>query len=545
MTPSPQRGIAQTLEVLRETPNEAAVGLLLSGLDASQAEIQDGALQALLSRRATTGQRELLRRWKQLPSRWKKSIADQPRRIASAVRDAILSTDERLCEQACDALLWIREYDLIPALLTSAEEPSNPNSKLTAQTLLKLTNRLHEELFDEQTTPSCRDPQRSQTLACSCLETAIDRYDAHFHREILESFLLVADTENATLRNVLRSPRHKSYLTLLDMLMKGQHSGITRLILGFLDKRQAPATILNVISHRSDPEFIRHLLKRVGEQPTETVRGNLKRIDSIRWLRDDLRILNHLDPQLQANALAMVIASNMPRLEAYQIVAHVLNQGRGRGRQVAAAALAEFGGVEANQLALKHLSDEDPVVRASLVGQLRERSIPGAISKVIQCLDDPDEAVRAAAQESLAEFTFDRYLSSFDMLDDEIRQSTGRLVMKVDAEAIDKLSQELRSSTRTRRLRALEVATAMNAVHEIEPLIISFLAEEDHFMRAESARALGMCDTALARRALREALMDRSIAVQEAAEHALQKLGPLPSESSQVKPATFSSGGVQ
>ena len=38
-------------------------------------------------------------------------------------------------------------------------------------------------------------------------------------------------------------------------------------------------------------------------------------------------------------------------------------------------------------------------------------------------VDSPHAVVRKAARESLAEFSFRRYLAAFDMLDEEVRQA--------------------------------------------------------------------------------------------------------------------------
>jgi HEAT repeat protein len=59
------------------------------------------------------------------------------------------------------------------------------------------------------------------------------------------------------------------------------------------------------------------------------------------------------------------------------------------------------------------------------------------------------------------------------------------------------------------------------AVAELEEDIIAHLADEDHFVRAEAAHALGSIDSPRARQALQAAQRDRSVAVQEAAEQAL------------------------
>mgnify|MGYP001012298143 CR=1 FL=1 len=140
----------------------------------------------------------------------------------------------------------------------------------------------------------------------------------------------------------------------------------------------------------------------------------------------------------------------------------MLTSGRTAARRVAAAALADFGGAEANQLAVQGVQDPDPQVQASMVVQLRDRGIPGAISQLIHLLDSRHAVVREAAQSCLTEFNFGRYITAFDLMDEKIRSSTGMLVMRIDPHATGALADELKSRTRTRRLRGLEAAVAMD-----------------------------------------------------------------------------------
>jgi HEAT repeat protein len=246
-------------------------------------------------------------------------------------------------------------------------------------------------------------------------------------------------------------------------------------------------------------------------------------MDSVAWLARDLHVLDALTADEQHAAVQLAIGSGMNRLAVFEVLKRILTQGQPVGRRAAAAALADCGGAEANQLVLQGLEDPDPQVQAHLIAQLRRRGIPGAIRHVIGALESPHEVVRQAAQASLGEFNMERYLSAFDVMDDATRQHTGRLVLQVDPEAIARLASELKSPTRTRRLRALEAAEAMRAANQVEALVIGLLSDEDQFVRAAAARALAAGNSPLAQRALWEATADSSSAVRDAAELALQQ----------------------
>ena len=352
----------------------------------------------------------------------------------------------------------------------------------------------------------------------------MDRFEQHRRREVVEAFLMLTNHENVMLKRIVCEPRHPAYLAVTEILGNSSRIAIMRLILNLLQSRFAPSIALQVVAHRSDLPFIRQLLQRLANGASNGLVCSLRRVDSIVWLQGDLELLDALSEREQETVVQVVMASDINRLEAFRVIKHLMETGRPAGRRSAAAALAEFGGAEANRLALDGLHDPDPHVQANVVMQLRERGIPGAISRLIQLLDSRQEVVAKAAQMCLSEFNFNRYISVFDMMEDDIRRSTGLLVMRIDATAVDQLAEELKARTRTRRLRGLEMAMAMDAVHHLEPLIIALLKDDDHFVRAEAARTLAYCGSVVAQQALRESLLDRSVVVREAAEQSLRKL---------------------
>jgi len=311
---------------------------------------------------------------------------------------------------------------------------------------------------------------------------------------------------------------------VVDILAHSERPGVMRLLLSYLDDPHAPPSVLTTLARRSDATFLKHLMKRIGCEPSAAAKTNLKRMDAIQWVRDDLTILDELDDAGQHGAVQMAMASGMSRLEVFGVIQHLSGHGKPGGRRAATDALAQFKGAQANELALGALADEDPTVQANVVVQLRQRGIPGAMTRLIDLVDSPHEEVRRAARECLTEFSFQRFLSAFDMLDDDVRCSTGLLVKKIDPTALSQLTQELRSRAGSRRRRGVAIAQAIDVVDELEETLIELLSDEDHLVRADAATALGQCNTRQVAQALREALLDRSVTVQEAAQRSLMSL---------------------
>jgi HEAT repeat protein len=520
---SAKTGLAKTFQVLSKTPNEAAVAILVAALDSPDPVIQEGALWALLDRRSPGGQREILKRLHRDAQRWRPIIDQRQGSLTHALRDAVLGTDVQLCQNACQAIIWFKEYDLLPALIVAAEDRLHSNVDVAARTIVELAELLSAAMSSLSTTDR-RDLQMIRRRVSGLLDVSVSRYMKHTRREIITAFLLLSQRDNVVLKQILQDPHHPAYLPLIDDLFHDPHSGIVRLLLGFLDDPRAPSCAISALMRRNDLKFIRSLLRKIGFTPSAAATVNLKRVDSIGWLGHDDKLIDQLNDAEQHSLVQLILTSSMKRLEAFKTIDYLVRYGKPGGRLAAAAALAQFGGAEANALALVALESGDPTMQAAVVPQLRQRGIPGALSRLVEQLDSPHEVVRQAARKALAEFSVERFLAAYDLLDDDVRRTTGALVRKIDPGALNTLAEELKSPSRTRRLRALGVASAAEVIVELEPRVLKLLTDNDHVVRTEAARVLVACDTPASRRALREALLDRSVTVQEAAECSLRQL---------------------
>ncbi len=261
-------GLSTTFQLLAKTPNEAAVGVLLPALDSPHRRVREEALRTLLKRRSSTGHRAVLRRLHDLDTRDKEIIRENTGRMTVTLRNAVLSTDRQTCSNACQAILWFHEYDLIAALITAAEDASKPNATLAAQTILKLAELLYRETSRPKQRKG-RDPRRTRSRVITSLELSVGRFAQHKRKEFLKAFLILATRENAALKRVLCDPYHPVYLAAVDVLKQSERSGINRLLLSFLEDAKAQAAAMGVLARRTDRRFLRHLLRKIGYEPSE------------------------------------------------------------------------------------------------------------------------------------------------------------------------------------------------------------------------------------------------------------------------------------
>jgi len=518
-------GLSTTFQILAQTPNEAAVRVLVPLLDSTDSRIRAEAVRTLLLRRSNAGRMEILRRLDNLDEACREVVRARPGRLGGAIRDALLGDDQQLCQQAAKAAVWFREYDLVPALLNLVEGGEPAQVQLACSTILDLCEALGEALAGQGDPADRRDPRLICNHILPTLEDSVRHFTRHNRKEVVEAFLLLAQQNNITLKSILQDHHSKTRRALVDVLTHSQRRGVMRLLWGYLEDPHALPVVLSVIANRKDLPFLRLIFHKLGREPSEVARQNLRRIKSLSWISEGMRLLDELDETSQYGAVRMVMRAGIPRAQAFAAVAYLLQFGRPAARREAARTLAAFHGKEANALALKALEDVDPQVQANVIPHLRQRDIPGILTRLVACLDSRHAVVRQAARTALSEFRFDRYLSAFDTMDDEVRRTTGLLVRKVDPHAVRLLEEEMHNAIRARRARALKIARAMGVVELVEESIIRLLHDEDHLVRVEAAYSLGHSSTPQSRRALEEALHDRSPAVQEAAAQALEQHG--------------------
>ncbi|MDX1962493.1 MAG: HEAT repeat domain-containing protein [Pirellulales bacterium] len=524
-------GLDNTWKILGDTANEAADEVLVAALDAESPQIRAGAFQALLRRPISRRHVLIMERWHTFDDTWRGMLCEHGERLEAIIRPAILSTSPDLCENGCQAVLWLRNFDLLPALLNAAIDTGNPQQDRAGKTLLQLVELFYEDLAGAREHQTRRDPQRLRDQWVGLFEQALGRFSIHRSLPVLESFLILTHRDNPTLKQILNDPLQSAFSPSLEILTHNTRGGILRLLLSFLDDPHAPSAALAALAHRGDAKFIEYLLRKIGYEPSAGVAANLRRIDSIPWLQGDLQWISRLDEAQQQAVATLALRANIKRASALRVLEFVLLHGQPAARRAAARQLSEFQGTEANKLLLRGLSDPDPQVRAHLLKQLRPRGLPGAISLLLKALQSPAAVEREAARECLREFSFKRLVAVFDTLDEQSRQNTARIVAQVDPHTSAGLRDEFRSLSRSRRLKAVAITQLLNLAEEQEAELTRLLRDEDHLVRAAAVRALALCDTESARDALEAALTDRSSVVQEAAASSLQDLNfsaPLP-----------------
>ena len=195
--------LAITFNLLANADNEAASAALIAALNASQRDIRDLALTAVLDRGTPAAELILLRRWPSLSDRWKQQIADRPGWLSNAIRAAIVNRDPQLFAAACSAATFTRDYEAFPFLVavattrTTVPRPSHDNDARRWRVLVEGCRTRDYRIR--------RDPRLVRP--CGCQPGKPPDYRPTARPGTAEAYLLLANRDCALKRILVIAPR--------------------------------------------------------------------------------------------------------------------------------------------------------------------------------------------------------------------------------------------------------------------------------------------------------------------------------------------------
>jgi hypothetical protein len=394
-----------------------------------------------------------------------------------------------------------------------------------ADAIKQLADVLYEELANrpaEAKFPG-RDPAFARRNVLVSLERALANFGSHGRRVLLEAFLLLAPHDDPSLARMLRDPRHPCHANLCELLSASPAAGLIEQLVELLRDTDAPEAVLEAIARRADLPFVAALLRHMKHPVSLRALHNMKRLCSVAWLESERELLLEVDGRGQGIAVELAMASRISADSLFALLSLLLRDGLAEGRQASCAALARFNTHDADQLIRKALDDPDASVQAAALRQLRQRGFPDALQLLVECLDASAVEVRDTARASLAEFNYTRYRGMFDLLDEAAARSTGRLVRKVDDAALQGLLEDLTAPSVAGRLRAIEMAVAMESADDVSDQLIALAGSDNLELRQAAIAAVGSCTGPRVAEALKLAAQDSHPIVREAAERSLQQ----------------------
>lgn len=510
-------GLETTFDLLRSDQSDAAQAVWLAALVSERRTVREHALRATFVGSPVPVQRAVIRAWKQIDDDDRRRLGESIDRFLPGLRQSLAKGEANERNAAIGMALSLRIHALVPDLVQLMLSGDDELRESAARVTLRLVQSLDREAVDA-------DGRPIRHRAIASLEQALRRYLDHRRPEIIAAFALLADADSATLLALLEAPNDLGLAAAAKELLRSDHEALPdRLVADFLVAKDLPESIVRLWASRSDRRFLETFLSRVASIDAANAKRNLGRLRHLEWLDERLTSLPELSVDAQLGLVALVETAKLGAEANVRILEALIRTGHVEVRGLAVRRLAPYRTDEVNQFVLALADCDATDLRAEALRQLRERNLPGAMSRLRAALDDPAIEVREAAAEVFEDYTVDWFLNGFDSMDPSARRSNGEIVRRVDRQAAERLRTELEQGDRNRRLRAMSAAPLLDVMTEIQDLVVAQMREKDQFLRIEAIEVLAGCPTGEAREALNAALTDPMVSVREAAAAALER----------------------
>lgn len=523
--PSMSDPLTKTFDLLAKTSNVHAPDLLIAALDVGSSHVQSLSLGALIRSGSSRGLTEVIRRLEALPLPLREVLRREPKRLEHCLRQCLLHGDERLQRNSLTLVLECDAYAHLPVLLSQLEAPQCPVHDLIAQTLASLVERIYERCRGSQSDPgSLRYAETRQvalgTLCESCMRFAFVTH----HAEIVEYTLALGHADNPMMRRVVVESPEACRKLIAKVMLESTHPGVMQLVCDYLSKSFPPVMAIEAFCSRSDPQFIQHLLRWFPSKLLPAQQKMLRQIHEIAWLDPEHHLMASVPDGLHAALARLIQALGLPPGHKEALRTWLVRHGSRAGRDAASSVFNQMNKETVQEIVFNGLDSEDADIQAWATTQLRAQGIPNALQMLVQRLDSGFEEVRFAARQELSGFDLDRLLHLYPHLDPDVCARAGRLLLKVDPEAVAKLRRELASPIRRKRIRAARAIEAMQMQQHVWNDLVLMLHDDDSLVRRTALEILATVPTAETVEAILELLEDPSPRVAETAAAALMKI---------------------
>ena len=527
------RGVDLTFQVLTQSKNQAAVGLLESAFLSTSERVRKLAGDTLVSRRSGKGLETIIRYFDPTDPDKVGLVNNNREKLIPGLHGAIVDKDTDLARKAFRLAYSQNFYEVLPTLAAYCLGPGSQEVGGSSRNgdFLRFLDKFTAAL--EKNDPTEHHILYNTVLPefCKILVQKIKNYRYTRHELTLTVYLRLYPffTDAGSGHDLylqLRLPNSPVYVAAYRRLLQESELYVFQIITRCLDRLNPPQIIPLIISERADIPFLEALFKSIKLPLTLELKTNLSKLPPLVWVDQIDSFVDQFDADAQCGLVVLLQNIHLTEEELQARLLKIFEQGKAAGRAAALSALAPFPGADIDRLVWEAAGDSDPVVQIEALNLLNSRNIPGASSRMIQFVESPHEEVRNTVQKLLPHFRFDRFMQSFDQLDDENRRRMFNVVKNLDKRTPDELTKMLHAEEPVPVAKALLcIGYCRDIVPFVEDALCDVLAHSEMpTLRSKAAEQLVAGQQDASREMLIQALhRDGSPEVRAAAQKSLEE----------------------
>lgn len=487
-------GLSLTYQILAQSRNQASLDVLVAAIDSTNPSLVTMAISAITQRTVshrtisqgtvsqgtdTPGAKEVLQRWDRLS---KKEIAIL--RKASPWMDAILletlnqgTGDVGLAIQAAKDLQLTAAIE--PMVLLAESSSSSSVRKAATHAVLELVVPLGRAARKDKSSPAIRNS------VLTGLANSVNRFDMHRNEMLIEAFLCTTTCGDGDLRRMI-GERGPAFDLISNCFQTSEHPSVIELLASFIRRRQPDDRITKLMHHRTDDAFRDALLDKIGSSPTGTTLKNLQDLGIPATCKSAPSLMPNLDPTRRTALVHLYIGASSNTIAIMQTIVSAIKSGGPGCETVAAKGLSscEVMDIEFWMRAAVPVAEND-------VEEIACDENAQLLQELIDLLDHADAGIVDGVRHVLSPMHASAMLPRMAKLRARSRRRIGRVVMMIDADAIERVRDALRHPVLEHRVEAIAMADSLALVDLLSDSFLHISTEDHQQARICAAEAMG------------------------------------------------------
>lgn len=515
--------------IQRFEPDDAA-SLLLAALDEQDENLQSFAAGALIDRRYAERIHELFRRFSSLPPKARDAVLEK-KWLLDPIAKVIMGYGTPESKGALfDILPFLPVSDAVSILAGGLNDPS---SNIRTRIWNELTERIREFITGRRqskvASADVRAAEREEVIPriVDVLSHVLAAYDDHRDDVFLEAVVECGEAAYPVVSSVALTKAYTPvYTALQKTLAENDTPPAVKILLRLSQEKESRlhGLAVEVFRRKQASSFIPALTGHLSGLESEPFAALARKFQQISWwkLVDEeaeidlpaaetiIRFLleSNLDHDEKLQKIRRFLAMRDPavRLRAFQ----VLKREKSRTLLDDCRTLVADGDDEVALAAIETVVELNPSDKNNILTPL---------------LHSRSARVTRAVLSTISRDSFDRYMRSFDALDERTRELAAKAIAKIDAGMAERLAEEISALDPERRLKALRFIEFVDMEKEMGRELLDVIADPDRKVRATAIKILGVAGNARAIRSLIGALNDPDRRVRANAIEAFEDIG--------------------
>jgi len=513
----------KVLELLPKTRDRAIDAAIVDALPHLDQETAAATLDLLVQRNHEPSAKKLVATFCEMSDPLRSLVVERATGLHEAIRAAIGSPDLDHRQAAIALVVAAKDVASSHLLSDTLREKCPHTRELAAEGLLELT-RYYLGLTEKESIESVGYAQAYRAHLSAALSDAILGWDVHYQRPVLEAAFYLGDAVEPAIVKKLDDANSRIGHMATEVLEGTTDTRLAGFVLRALAIEPLRRSTVARITRTTNAPFIDAVLRQTWLLADTAITQGCRWLKDGDWSRNWCHAVSDRSSTLPATAIDFIAQLGGTPEQRMQRFAMLLESSNDQVRRNALWRLISDESDEATALLLNFARRTNEPLADLAERECRHRR-PASGAQESPPTETTSAPTATATPATTHGQVIERYLTEFDRLSADERNSLGAKLVRLVGNLPERLNKYARSSVASTRGRTVRVAVELGLVGEMADSIYELAHDPDGSVRAVAVSALRELPGATTTRILRDALNDPDPRVQANAIETLEALG--------------------